>query len=230
MLFKSALVTQASGSVGGMTASHNKGGMYFRARSIPVNPASSFQTAVRNALGALVNIWNSVLTSTQRTGWENYAAVVYKTNPLGDQLQLSGQQWYIACNTPRIQAGLARVDTAPTQFDRGQQDETIVITASEATQNLAISYDDTLPWADEDGSSMLLYSSRPQNPTINFFRGPYRLAGTIDGDSSTPPTSPGSIAAPFAFVAGQRIFSAVAFTRADGRLTSRSRFLTTTAA
>ncbi|KKM06452.1 hypothetical protein LCGC14_1743870, partial [marine sediment metagenome] len=48
MLFKSGLITQGSGSIGGLTASHNRGGMYFRARTIPTNPATSFQTVVRN--------------------------------------------------------------------------------------------------------------------------------------------------------------------------------------
>lgn len=224
MKIKSQLVTQMSGSLGGITGSHNKGGLYLRARSIPVNPNSAAQQAVRNALSSLVNLWTGTLTAAKRAAWETYAANVPKTDTLGDTLQLSGQQWYIGANVPRLQASLARVDDAPTVFNRGNTDETIAITASEATQLMSVAFDDTLAWADEDGSSLLVYASRPQNASINYFKGPYRFAGQIDGDSGTPPTSPTTIAVPFPVVEGQQIFVATAITRADGRLTSRQRF------
>ena len=69
MKFKSALVTQASGSVGGMTFSRNRYGMYTRAKGLPVNPNSEFQQAVRQIFSGLSSAWNGVLTSGQRSGW-----------------------------------------------------------------------------------------------------------------------------------------------------------------
>jgi len=225
MKFKSPVYTQVSGSIGGLTYAHNKGGLYARARSIPVNPNSNEQRAVRNGFSSLVTEWTEGLTAAQRDAWSVYATNVPKTDTLGDPLQLSGQQWYIGANTPRLQAGLARVDDGPTIFDRGVIDETLSVAVDEASQEITVTYDDTLAWADEDGSAMLVYASRPVNPTINYFRGPFRLAGSIAGDSVTPPTSPGTIAVPFPVVEDQRVFVEIAFTRADGRLSSRSRFL-----
>ena len=110
MLFKSALITQASGSIGGMTASRNKGGAYFRARALPTNPNTPEQQAVRGYLGTLANLWTNVLTPANRVLWDFYAFNVPVINAVGDSIQLTGQQMYIRANVPRLQAGLPRVD------------------------------------------------------------------------------------------------------------------------
>jgi hypothetical protein len=67
---------------------------------------------------------------------------------------------------------------------------------------------------------MFGYISRPQNITKNFFRGPYRYAGKIEGDSVTPPTSPATLVSDFPYAAGQRAFLRVRVSRADGRLSN----------
>jgi len=219
MLFKSGLVTQVSGSIGGMTGSHNKGGMYFRARSLPTNPQTALQVAIRNAMTSLVNEWSGVLTAAQRAAWDVYAANTPVVNKLGDSVNRSGQQWFIGNNVPRLQAGFASIDDAPTNFNRGDfTDPSMAV--SEATQNASITFDNTDAWANEDDASMLVFISRPQNAGVNFFKGPYQFAGSIDGDGTTAPTSPASIACPFAVVAGQKVFAQVRVSRADGRLSS----------
>ena len=48
MKFTSQVYTQASGSVGGLTYSHNRSGMYTRARSTPTDPASTLQLERRS--------------------------------------------------------------------------------------------------------------------------------------------------------------------------------------
>lgn len=219
MKFKSALVTQVSGSVGGMTGSHNKGGMYFRARSIPTNPQSAFQVAIRNAMAGLVVDWSAVLSAAQRAAWDTYAANVPVVNALGDTINLSGQQQYIRSNVPRAQAGLTAIDDAPTAFNLGEfTDPSFSIDT--ANDEVDVTFDNTDAWANEDDSSMIVFASRPQSAGINFFKGPYRLAGTIDGNSTTAPTSPAAIALPFPITAGNKIFFQVRVSRADGRLSS----------
>lgn len=224
MLFKGSLITAASGKLGGVVASRNRGGQYFRQFAMPVNPATAFQTAVRNAMTVTVNRWVEELTAAERAAWDVYGSNVSRKNALGDDIFLSGQQWYNACNIPRLQAGLAIVDAAPTIFDRGEQDETLTIVPNATSQLIGVTFDDTQDWVDEDGSAMLIYASPPQNASKNFFAGPYRLAGAIEGSSTTPPTSPTTLAVPFPVVDGQALFTAEAITRSDGRLTSRNRF------
>lgn len=227
MKFKSQIITQASGSIGGITASHNRGGMYFRARSIPTNPGTSFQTAVRNIMTSLVTYWTETLTAAQRTSWNVYAANVPRLDTLGESRLITGQQTFISYNTPRIQAGLPQVDDGPTIYDRGDFDNTLTVNASASTDDVVVTFDNGLTWANEDDAALLVYSSMPQNASVNYFKGPYRFAGKVDGDSVTPPTSPAAISSPYALTAGQKVFSKLSISYADGRLTSPFRFSST---
>jgi len=233
MLFKSEVLTQASGSIGGTTYSHNASGMYRRARAIPVNPNTSLQVAVRAAFTAAVTRWTSVLTATQRAAWDLYAASVPVLNPLGDSVFRSGQNWYVACNTPRLQANIALslalsnsayVDDAPTTFDRGDF-TTPFVTFSEAS-GISVLYTNTDDWAGEADSVLLIYQGLPKNASAKFFKNPWRLIGAVEG-AATPPTPPEAIAAAtltsigYTITAGQNDCIAVAVTRADGRLSTR---------
>ena len=92
MKIKSAIITQASGSVGGFTAAHNQGGLYLRARSIPVNPQTPAQNLVRSFFGGLATRWRQTLTEQQREFWTIYGTTVEYTNPLGDLIRLSGHR------------------------------------------------------------------------------------------------------------------------------------------
>ena len=219
MLFKSPVYSQASGSIAGITYSRNRGGMYARARAIPTDPASVFQLANRNNMTTLVSDWTETLTPTQRAAWKTYGDNVAMTNRLGETVFLTGQQHYVRSNLPRLQIGFPRVDDAPTIFDLGQH--TIpTVTFAYDTPSVVIAFEETDVWCDEDATALIIFASREQNPSVNFFQGPYRLAGTIDGDSVSPPTSPQIIASPFAYNAGNAAFVRARLTRADGRLSA----------
>ena len=220
MKIKSALITQASGSIGGLTASRNRGGMYFRARATPVNPNTPQQQVIRGFVAQLASLWASTLTAAQRLAWEYYAALVYLPDALGEDRNVGGLGMYIRSNVPRLQAALPRVDTGPTIYNLGDYTEPTFTTFAAATDDFGTTFDNTDAWANEDDSAMLILSSRPQNQTINYFKGPYRYAGKIDGDAITPPTSPATISAAFAFEAAQRIFVQARISRADGRLST----------
>ncbi len=214
--------SEFSGSIGGVTASRNASGAYFRTRTVPVNPSTPQQVTVRAFMAQLSNAWIEILTDTQREDWATYAANVPLIDKLGSAINVSGLNMYVRSNVPALQASLDRQDDAPSIFDLGSfTNPTMVATASGPT--LDITFTDTDAWANEDGAAMIVYGSRPQNPTINFFKGPYRIAGTILGDAITPPTSPAVIASPFAFDAGQRVFAQVRVVRADGRLSGTFR-------
>lgn len=220
MLFKSPIIAQGSGSLAGTTYSHNRYGMYMRNRSTPVNPQTAFQSAVRNAFQTLTSAWMNTLTAVQRAAWDVYAANVSVPNALGDPVFLTGLAHYVRSNVPRIQAGLARVDTGPTTFTLPETDPAYAVSASEATQLISVAFDDTLDWCDEDDAGMLISDCRPQNASINYFGGPFRFLDSIDGDSGTPPTTPNTFTANFAFVAGQKLFTRARISLADGRLSS----------
>jgi len=229
-LFKSQVLAQASGSVGGLTYSHNAGGMYMRARAIPVQPNTAYQTQVKNALTQLVTAWTETLTAVQRAAWELYASNVSVTGPLGDPNFNSGQNWYVAANTPRLQAisklasAIARVDTGPVIFDRSLLTTPTAAVLDVSSNNLTFAFTNTNTWATAVGGALLVYQGRPVNGTRSFFKGPWRLIGQVAG-AVVPPTSPATIATVttngYAFAIGQACFIAFAATTADGRLTTR---------
>lgn len=215
MLVKGAF-TQISGSVGGWTGSHNAGGMYIRARTIPTNPNTPFQQAVRGIVAQLSNLWVDTLTLAQREAWKTYAENVEVQGPLGDSITLNALNMYQRSNVARIQSGAARVDDAPVIFNVGDFTNPS-FALDEAADEIDVTFADTDAWANEDDARMIVYASRPVATSINFFKGPYRLAGTIDGDAITPPTSPAAIALPFPVAVGQRIHALVRVSRVDGR-------------
>lgn len=212
--FKSQVFTETSGSIGGVTYSHNRGGMYTRARAVPVNPNSPEQQLVRSIVANLTSLWNDVLTAGQRTGWNTYAANVLIPDRLGEPRNIGGLGQYVRSNVSAIQAlgATARVDDAPSLFNLGGF--TMPTLAVAAPSDLVVSFDVTDGWY-TSGGRMFLYSSRPQNPTINYFKGPYRLAGNV----VQPDASPKILTAPFTFAAGQRVFVFGRVWRTSGRLT-----------
>lgn len=216
MKYKSLLLSEASGSIGGLVFSHNKGGLYIRARTIPTNPGSPAQDVIRAAFGALVAAWVEVLTEAQREAWRYYAAGTPLLDPLGDVRTVTGMNMYLRCNTLRMAFGFPVQDTAPPYNNLGYMTAP-QFTVDEATQLISVTFSDQDEWVDEDDSHMVIYASRPQNESVNYFKGPYQLAGSIEGDSITPPTSPTTLPLPFAAVAGHRIFLMACVSRADGR-------------
>jgi hypothetical protein len=207
---------QRSGSIGASVYSRNRSGAYIRARSVPVNPNTSRQVTIRNAVQSLTIGWNLDLTQAQRDAWTLYANNVNWTNHLGDSINLTGLNMYVRSNVPRLQIPIARVDDGPTIFDLAVPELVLGCTASEATQILSITFDDTATWASESGAAQLFYMGAPKNAGVAFFGGPYRLAASQLG--VTPAASPVEPAAPFPFAEDQRIWIRSRISRADGRL------------
>lgn len=222
-LFQSGIVTAGSGSLGGLTFSHNRGGMYMRARVVPTNPSTGPQNVARAAMASLSNRWANTLTQVQRDAWDVYAENTPLPGPLGDPRNVGGLGMYIRTNVPRIVVAFAIIDDAPLIFDVGSFSPLTAPTATDAGDFLGFAFDNTDAWANEDGAAMLIWGSRPQNLSIKYFTGPYQFAGFILGNQAAPPASPASIANPFPFAVGQRVFWRATVSRLDGRYSNTQR-------
>ncbi len=209
--------------MGGITASHNKGGAYFRNRIIPVNPGTAEQLRVRQALGDLAARWTNTLSVPQRAAWDVYALNVPLLNPLGESRNVTGLNMYQRSNVPRLQVGLPRVDDGPTIFNLG--DFTLPTIASlTAPATYSINFTEADAWVSEDDAAMLFYGSRNTGAAILFFKGPYnRFQPQLLGQSAIPPTTPFAGSSPFVITAGNKGFIKFSVTRADGRLSQTSR-------
>jgi hypothetical protein len=222
MLFKSQIVTQASGSIGGLTATRSRSGMVFRARTIPVNPSSFDQTSVRQTFGNLSAAW-SVLTAPQRTAWETYASNVSVINKLGDPIFLTGQQRFVRCNAVRLRAGLTQVSDGPTTMV-GATLGPITASVQTGTGQISVTFTEADPWVDEDDAGVNVFISHDKGVGVTYHRGPYRFAGQIAGDSVSAPTSPDtSLTSPFAHTVGNVVFFRFIAMRADARITQSAR-------
>lgn len=219
MKYRSALLTDASGSIGGFTASRNRGGLYFRARVVPVNPATQYQVTVRNLMAQCVAAWKENLDDTQRLNWKWYAEFTPLIDTLGSPRVVPALAHYCRSNVPRMQAGLARRDDPPTTTGLPLLTEP-TFAVSAATNQVTLGFDNTDLWANETGGCLTLAASRGLSPTVNYFTGPYRFAGKVLGNSSTPPTSPATIDLPFPLLEGQRVAFLLRAITADGRVSS----------
>lgn len=222
-LFQSGIITAGSGSLGGLTLSHNAGGMYMRSRVVPTNPNTGPQNVVRAAMALLSNRWANTLTQVQRDAWDVYAENTPLPGPLGDPRNVGGIGMYNRSNVIAIVASMALTDDAPIIFDTGGFTPATAPSATDVGDLLGFAFDNTDDWANEDGAAMLVFGSRPQNVGITYFTGPYQFAGGIGGNSAVPPVSPASIANAFPFAVGQRIFFRVVVRRVDGRYSNTQR-------
>ena len=219
MLFKSQIFTQVSGSVGGLTFARNRGGLYTRGRVIPTNPNTPSQVAARDAMSTLVDAWTLQLTQSQRDAWDTYAKNTPVVNVFGDPKLLTGQQMYIRSNQPRVRNGEARVDNGPSTFDLGTFTTPAITISAASPSDVNVAFTDTDAWANLAGGFLFVGISRQQNPSINFFKSPFRALGTVIGDPS-PPTTPETFISDFAYALANKAFATFRASQSDGRLST----------
>lgn len=223
MLVK-GIMTQISGSLGGITGSHNSGGMYLRARTIPTDPGTFPQQLMRTIMAFLTSRWSNTLSAAQRSGWATYAENTPLLNPLGDSRNVGALPMYVRGNSVRAQIGQSAVDDAPLAGLPALSPPTNEALAS-GTGLLTADLSGVDAWEGEDDSWLAIYASRPLPASINFFKGPYRLLGSLEGDSVTPPsTFSVNYAAQFPTLAsGDKVFIQYRVADASGRLSAAVR-------
>lgn len=211
-------ITQMSGSIAGNTFARNRYGNYVRARTKPVNPNSTSQVLARSAVAQLTQAWRTDLSAAQRTAWQTYANAVAMKNKLGETTYMSGFNHFIRSNAYLAYTGVAFVEAGPTVLALPEKDATLAIAISVVTQQIAVTFDNALPWANEAGGFLIVYQGEPQNPTRNFFAGPWKYCYRIEGSTPVPPVSPGAIGVKYTAVLGQKSWVYARTFRADGRI------------
>jgi hypothetical protein len=94
-----------SGSLGGVTSSHNRAGQYRRARRTPVSPTrTDKQGVIRGRFGSASAAWQS-LASDLQAAWTAFAANYPVVDSLGQSIVLTGQQFFIGLQSSLMNAG-----------------------------------------------------------------------------------------------------------------------------
>jgi len=217
-------IVQQSGSMAGNTYARNRFGNYVRARTKPINPRSSRQSAARINMMMLAEQWRETpMTDEKRTAWQVYANSVNWLNKLGETVTLTGFNHFIRSNAALLTAGGVIVTDGPTDLGLPGGDPVLQVTdLSAALQSAKITFDDTMEWCDEDNAWLYIEMGEPQNATRNFFNGPWRFWDSWGGDVAVPPVSPlGPIAnLPWAVAEGQKVWWRAHIIRDDGRKSS----------
>lgn len=170
-----------SGKVGGVVASRNRWGSYFRAKVTPVNPNSTRQQAIRALFAQAVNYWTTTLTAGQRAAWENYGENTPKTDGLGNVMYLTGQNQFVRTSVARLQGGLAIVTAAPLTFNYGEpvdsyETATGSVAGSIGIDSGAMNTKLKIAAGASDDGDVLFFLGAPINASRSFFKGPYQLA------------------------------------------------------
>lgn len=89
---------QIKGSLSGNTFQQGPFGQVIRNRTVPVNPNSPGQVAVRSALAFASAGWVEVLSQAERDGWQAYAAATPIPDRFGTTQVVSGRMMFMRTN------------------------------------------------------------------------------------------------------------------------------------
>jgi hypothetical protein len=191
----------SSGSYQGLTFSHNRYGQYVRGRSIPVNPSSSFQATVRARMATNAAAWR-LLTAAQRVAWNDFGAMISRTDSQGTSYTLNGFSAYCSVNNNRLAAGDTVISdpviyTEPTPL--------VSITPTLTSASFSLAYTATpLP-----ASTRIFWYAGPQRTAGRSFEGDTRLLTVTAAAAASPSNVLAAYTARFGVpVTGNKIFVA----------------------
>lgn len=192
-------VSEIRGSIGSHTYSRNRFGAYIRSRTVPTNPSTPAQSAIRTIMAQVVAAWHN-LEQIDRDEWGDYAASIPWTNKLGQQVYLSGQNHFVRYNVARLamypmlsegkQAAWGVTDTAPDPGVLPPQQLIDAATFTVATEAFSLDASQLGNWAGSDAGYALIYAGRCISPSRPYYGGPYALVDVLEGVALTPLESP----------------------------------------
>jgi hypothetical protein len=208
MKFKPILGSDLSGHVGGVVASHNTYGPYFRQRVKPVNKKTTAQQAQRSSIAAVAQTWRS-LDPTVQAAW--LAASIVKTSKKGDKVTLTGAAAFQFVNTLRVRLGLGLVTNPPTS--------TIVPTLTPPSISMTGAYTLSIAWPGDTWDLIgggVIMSAALLTSAGRSFSTPSLAVGGFPG----PVASPQTVNLPFSVPIGGRARVLLHATAPDGRQTT----------
>jgi hypothetical protein len=96
-----AIITNIAGSVGGSTFRRTQRGIILYNKQGRQIKSAFAQNSVKNRLGAILSSW-SFLDGATRSDWEDLAPLYPQKNKFGDDVTLTGRQFYTKLNTQLI--------------------------------------------------------------------------------------------------------------------------------
>jgi hypothetical protein len=208
-------VANASGSLAGVVASHNRGGSYFRRRTVPVKSTTTYATNAKARLAAASSAWRT-LTAAQRFSWETWAQTNPVVDRLGEKRILTGQQAYIQLNVRILFIGGTQI-LVPPVIGGPNALTSVTLTADIGSGDFEVAFTPT-PLA--TGLSAWVRAAVVNSAGITFVQNLYKLCVVSAAAQASPLTLDTDIESRFGtLIVGQQVFVAVhVMRRADGQL------------
>ena len=106
----SPLLTDISGSIGGVTIQRNKFGVTLRQKPLPLNTLTSARSNIRALMVTVQQAWQN-LTATQRLQWERFLDFSGQSINKNRSVKLSGHALYIKYQMYRLISGFPLLTT-----------------------------------------------------------------------------------------------------------------------
>jgi hypothetical protein len=106
----SPLLTDISGSIGGMTIQRNKFGVTLRQKPIPLNKITPAQVTIRAHIATIQAAWQE-LTDAQRLQWNRFLDFSGQTIRKDRSVKLSGHSLYLKYQLYRLLTGMSLLTT-----------------------------------------------------------------------------------------------------------------------
>lgn len=212
-------VANASGSLAGVVASHNRGGSYFRRRTVPVKATTTYATNAKARLAAASSAWKG-LTGAQRFAWETWASTNPIVDTLGEKRILSGQQAYIKLNSRILFIGGSQISVPPV-VSAPNALTSVTLTADIGAGNFEVAFTPT-PLA--AGLSAWVQAAVVDSAGITFVQNLYKLVQVSAAAAASPLSIQTAVEDRFgSLIVGQQVFVAVSvLNRAAGLLSQPS--------
>lgn len=218
MLIRGSFISDARGSVGGITASRNRSGAYLRKRIKPTQVPTDPRSRARADLADQASAWTA-LTDDQRSAWDSVASAWTGTNRLGETIKLSGFNWFCKANATAALSGLTPLTDPPDTIPSTDLHPPTDATLDASSQSLAADVDPADAWAGDADGHLLVFMTDGQNPGRKSPTGGYTFVASFPGNA-TPVTSIATSDLPRVIVEGRVYFLRFVAQDADGRVSA----------
>lgn len=181
IIIPGAMVSQASGRIGGTIFSRNRGGAYVRNGSIPTTVTTPAAQLIKYVTAIVSQAWAGLDAEVQEQ-WREWATQNPVINRLGQSRTLSGHQAFVQINARLVYAGSEALDSppigaAPAPFEPG------VVTFEKAPLSLTVAFTPTPAPANV---VVQCYAYLANSPGVSYVRNRLALVTTSAAAAVTP--------------------------------------------
>lgn len=176
-----SIIVDGRGKIGGHVASKNRSGSYLRTKVTPVNPKTSFQTAIRNRLAGLATGWAG-LTDAQRGAWNAAVDKWKKSNIFGDVVISSGFNLYCRLNSNILMAAGTAI-TTPAVPVAIPPITTLTLTGAVGTPALSLVF---APTPVATNYTLMIEATPALAPGKTFVKNMFRIVSTVAAAGTSP--------------------------------------------